>query len=82
MKVKIPEYASFAVEGQQFKPDDDGVYDIPDALVPKITASGVKFSAAEDKSAKKDEPAHDDKHGPAAPAPHGNDKSHSGGAHR
>jgi hypothetical protein len=53
MKVKIPEYASFSVEGQSFEPDADGAYDIPDVLVPKIAAAGVKFAPVETKAAAK-----------------------------
>jgi hypothetical protein len=36
MKIVIPGALAYSVEGQSFKPDGKGVYDIPDALIPKM----------------------------------------------
>ena len=48
MKILIPGALAYSVEGQQFKPDANGVYDIPDPLVKKINEP---WQAAPDQSA-------------------------------
>lgn len=77
MKILIPHALAYSVEGQQFKPDANGVYDIPDALIPKMNEpwqaapdQGGEAKKDAKEEPKKEEPKKDAKNEPPHPASH------------
>lgn len=54
---KEQEFSALSIEGQQFKPDKEGCFTVPDALATRLYAEGWQAAGAVDE----EKPAADDK---------------------